>query len=151
MSALEKKRMGRPRFQIDWDDFDKLCHIQSTLNEIAAFFKCDEKTIERSVKREFGITFGELYQRKSVGGLISIRRSMFQMANKQDRNSIPILIYLDKKFLGGCPGDNQNYVPSAAAITNVQVSTQAITDTKSTIELLREVLNKPQLPKPQEE
>jgi len=89
--------MGRPRKQINWEEFDKLCHIQCTLEEIACWYDCSMDTIERAVKREHGVTFAEHWKVKASTGRISLRRSQWQLAMKGDR---VMLIWLGKQYLG---------------------------------------------------
>ena len=47
---VAKNPGGRPKKQINWEEFDKLCFMQGTLAEIAGFFGVSEDTIERSCK-----------------------------------------------------------------------------------------------------
>ena len=37
---------GRPRIEIDWAEFDRLCAVQCTLAELAAHLGVSEDTIE---------------------------------------------------------------------------------------------------------
>jgi hypothetical protein len=39
--------VGRPRIEIDVEELKRLCRLNCTMEEIAAFFECDKKTIER--------------------------------------------------------------------------------------------------------
>jgi hypothetical protein len=89
--------MGRPKIDIDWDEFDKLCNLQCTLVEIAGWFDCSEDTIERRVKETHGVTFAEHYAKKSSRGKIAIRRKQMQVA--QSGNPV-MLIWLGKQYLG---------------------------------------------------
>lgn len=91
-----KKKMGRPKAQIKWEEFEKLCSIQCTLTEIASWFKCSESTIVRRCKEEKGTTFEGYYKKHSVAGRISLRRSQFKVAN--DGNPT-LLIWLGKQYL----------------------------------------------------
>ncbi len=87
---------GRPRIAIDWKLFDSLCQLQCTLREIAAFFNCSEDTIENRVRQERGVSFSEYFAKKRVGGLITLRRNLFRMSEKN-----PITgIFLAKNWLG---------------------------------------------------
>lgn len=97
--------MARPRKEIDWVEFDKLCGIQCTQAEISAWFECSVDTIERAVKREFGMGFAEYFRQKSVPGKISLRRQMFQLAIKGDKT---MLIWLSKQHLGYSERIDQN-------------------------------------------
>lgn len=91
------KKRGRPKINIDWTEFDKLCLIQCTLEEIADWFECSIDTIENRCKSEKRLIFSEYFKKKSVGGKISLRRKQFQMA--QDGN-VALLIFLGKQYLG---------------------------------------------------
>ena len=57
---------GRPRIEIDEDQFRKLCALQCTLEEIAAWFKCSEDAIERWCQREHDMHFADYYKRHSA-------------------------------------------------------------------------------------
>lgn len=88
--------MARPRINIDREQFEKLCSIQCTLNEIASWFKCSEDTIEKWCKREMGMSFTDAFKKYSVDGKISLRRWQFKMA---EHNST-MAIWLGKQYLG---------------------------------------------------
>lgn len=88
--------MGRPKIEIDWDEFDKLCNMQCTLVEIAGWFDCSEDTIERRVKEKYEITFAERYKKKSAKGKISLRRKQMEVASS---GNVTMLIWLGKQYL----------------------------------------------------
>lgn len=90
------KEMGRPKIVIDWDQFEKLCAMQCTLEEISAWFKCSEDTIERACKREHGVTFADYFKQKRSGGRISLRRKQFEVAMS---GNVTMLIFLGKQYL----------------------------------------------------
>lgn len=87
---------GRPRIQIDEEQFKGLCSIQCTLEEIASWFKCSEDTIERWCKRELKMSFADAYKKYSVGGKISLRRYQMRMAE----HNATMAIWLGKQYLG---------------------------------------------------
>jgi len=87
---------GRPKIRIDWNEFDKLCLIQCTLEEIAAWFKCSVDTVERRCKEDKKLNFAEYFKKKSAGGRISLRRSQFKFANAGNPT---LLIWLGKQYL----------------------------------------------------
>jgi len=91
-----KKKMGRPQMEINWEDFDKLCAIQCSEQEIAAWYKCHIDTIYIHVKRKHGMTFPEYFAQKRVGGKVSLRRKMWQQALAGDR---VLLLFLAKNHL----------------------------------------------------
>lgn len=88
--------MGRPKIEIDWDEFNKLCNMQCTLVEIAGWFDCSEDTIERRVKEKYEITFAEHYKKKSAKGKISLRRKQTDIALN---GNVTMLIWLGKQYL----------------------------------------------------
>lgn len=89
--------MGRPRIEIDWKEFDKLCAIHCTLREIAGWFDCSEDTIELRVKEKYGVTFTEHYSKRSSIGKVSLRRKQYQVAMN---GNTALLIWLGKQHLG---------------------------------------------------
>lgn len=82
---------------VDWDEFDKLCGIQCTLPEIAAWFNVSEDTIERICIREKRVKFAEYFNQKRSRGKIPLRRRQYQAA--MDGNTA-LLIWLGKQYLG---------------------------------------------------
>jgi len=88
--------MGRPRIEIDWNTFDKLCQIQCTKTEIAAVLGCSEDTIERRVLDEFSVTFAVHYITRAALGTMSLRRKQYEVAMN---GSVPMLIWLGKNIL----------------------------------------------------
>jgi len=88
-------KMGRPRIEIDWDEFDKLCKLQCTLAEIAGWFDCSEDTIENRVKEVHGVTFSDFYTKKKSKGKISLRRTQWKMAE----TNATMALWLGKQYL----------------------------------------------------
>ena len=73
-------RNGRPRIELDWEEFEKLCKLQCSLEEMCQFFGVSHQTLERRCKEHYKETFGQIFDKKRVGGLISLRRNMFKMS-----------------------------------------------------------------------
>lgn len=88
--------MARPRIEIDKEQFQKLCAIQCTEEEIASWFRCSVDTIERFCKREFKMSFAESFKTWSADGKISLRRTQFRMAE----TNCSMAIWLGKQYLG---------------------------------------------------
>ena len=86
---------GRPRKQIDKREFEKLCGLQCTKQEIADFFDVDMTTIDRWCKREYKDTFSVVANKKASYGKISLRRTQFELAKK----SANMAIWLGKQLL----------------------------------------------------
>jgi len=89
---------GRYNTAIDWDEFDDLCMMQATLEEIAAWFGCSPDTIERKVKEKTGVIFAEYFAQKRAGGFISLRRAQWQVG--VDSKNFIMLMFLGKQYLG---------------------------------------------------
>ncbi|MBU2177639.1 MAG: hypothetical protein KJ556_21310 [Gammaproteobacteria bacterium] len=93
----EASKMGRPKIEIDWTEFDKLCAIQCTEEEIAAWFKCTVDTLNARCKGKYKQTFSEVYAQKRQAGHTSIRRNQFK---RMQDGSDTMLIWLGKQYLG---------------------------------------------------
>lgn len=89
-------RTGRPKIEIDAEQFKKLCGLQCSLAEIAGFFNCCEDTVENWCKRELKENFSEAYKKYSAAGKTSLRRYQFALAKK----SAAMAIFLGKNILG---------------------------------------------------
>lgn len=88
-------KMGRPRIEINQEQFEKLCSYQCTEEEIAGLFKCSVDTIENWCKRTYGETFSEVYKKHSAVGKLSLRRAQFRLAEK----NAAMAIWLGKQYL----------------------------------------------------
>lgn len=97
---------GRPRKDIDKSNFEKLCGLQCTKNEIAGFFDVSEDTIDRFCKREYNDSFAVVYKRYSATGRISLRRNQFKLAEK----SAAMAIFLGKQYLN--QHDDKAFAPT---------------------------------------
>jgi hypothetical protein len=86
--------MARPEAKIDFVELEKLCGMQCTDEEIAGFFGVSTRTIER---RRQGRRFREVMERAKAKGRVSVRRSLFRLANA---GNIAAAIFLAKNLLG---------------------------------------------------
>lgn len=89
-------RTGRPKIQIDKIMFEKLCGLMCTEDDIANFFNCSIDTINNWCKSEYDMTFSDIYKKKSVVGLISLRRNQWKLSEK----NASMAIFLGKQYLG---------------------------------------------------
>lgn len=89
-------RTGRPKIQIDKIMFEKLCGLMCTEDDIANFFNCSIDTINNWCKSEYDMTFSDIYKKKSVVGLISLRRNQWKLSEK----NASMAIWLGKQYLG---------------------------------------------------
>src|ERR1051325_9538025 len=86
--------MPRPETKIDLDELEKLCALQCTDAEIAAFLGVNERTIARRRKTP---RFKEIMERARAKGRVSVRRNLFRLANT---GNIATCIFLAKNLLG---------------------------------------------------
>ena len=97
------KKKGRPRKEIDYAEFEKLCYFQATLEEIAGWFNCSTDTIERRVAEHYldeegnGRTFADVFSSLRGKGKIALRRKQFQRGLA---GSDKMLVHLGKQYLG---------------------------------------------------
>lgn len=104
--------MSRPVIEMDTRELEKLCSLQCTQEEIAAWFGVTRRTIELRVAsdklyehsrivdgREYtsDMTFKEIMDRGYAQGRISLRRRQFQIA---EGGSAAMAIFLGKNLLG---------------------------------------------------
>lgn len=94
---IVKKKQGRPLKEIDKTQFEKLCHIQCTLEEVASYFDCDMDTVESWCKRTYNKVFSEVFRLKRGRGRVSLRRRQFEAALAGDKT---LLVWLGKQYLG---------------------------------------------------
>ncbi len=83
-----------PAAKIDPVDFEKLCALQCTHEEIAAWFNVCRKTITRLLKQP---KFAELMERGKAKGRISIKRALMKAV---DAGNITAIIWAGKIHLG---------------------------------------------------
>lgn len=88
--------MARPRKEIEKTEFEKLCGLLCTQEEIADWFACSVDTLERWCKREYRVGFAESYKKYMGRGKIALRRYQMNLA----KESAPMAIWLGKQILG---------------------------------------------------
>lgn len=96
MNPRAKHAGGRPRKEINWIEFEQLCFLQCTMLEMCEWFHITDKTLTRRVREHYNQSFSEVFERKRVGGKISLRRNLFTLSQK---NPI-VAIHLSKHWLG---------------------------------------------------
>lgn len=96
MEETTKKKAGRPRAEIKKDTFERLCALQCTEVEVAAFFGVSVDTVTNWCKRTYGRDFPEVFREKREAGHISLRRAQWRLAQK----NAAMAIFLGKNYLG---------------------------------------------------
>ena len=88
--------MARPRKEIDQKQFENLCGLQCTLEEICDWFGVTDQTLNSWCKRTYSESFSEVFRQKRSTGKISLRRSQWRLAEK----NASMAIWLGKQYLG---------------------------------------------------
>lgn len=88
--------LGRPKIKINKRQFEYLCSIMCTEEEIAGAFDCSISTLKRWCHEEYGETFEQVSKKKQAAGKISLRRSQFNLSEK----NAAMAIFLGKNYLG---------------------------------------------------
>lgn len=88
--------------------FEGLCRIQCTEEEICGVLNCDDATLCRWCKTVYGRTFADVYKEKRQGGKASLRRQQFKIAE----TNATMAIWLGKQYLG--QSDNPVVVETTA-------------------------------------
>lgn len=86
--------MARPKVKIDLAELEKLCSMQCTDEEVAAFLGVSVRTIERRRKSP---AFQEVMELAKAKGRVSVRRNLFKLAAA---GNIAAVIFLAKNLLG---------------------------------------------------
>lgn len=82
--------------KLDKSQFEELCKIQCTQEEICAVLKADYKKVDAWCKKEYGCSFAEAQSTYALDGKKSLRRAQFELA----KNNPQMAIWLGKQVLG---------------------------------------------------
>lgn len=88
--------MARPTKFINQKQFEQLCQIQCTKDEICAVLDVSDKTLDRWCKETYKTSFSDIFRQKRQGGCASLRAKQWKLASK----SPAMAIFLGKQFLG---------------------------------------------------
>ena len=117
-----KKRPGRPKeFFPDMEEVHKLCQLNCTDAEVAAFFDVSLRTVER--ERQSNPEFNEVIEQGKSFGKLSLRRKQVELA--MDGNPT-MLIWLGKQYMG--QKDKQETAHTGADGGAIKVIASEMTD-----------------------
>lgn len=88
--------MARPRKEIDKKQFENLCGLQCTREEIYEWFDVSDKTLDKWCHETYDMSFSAIFEQKRGKGKISLRRAQFRLAEK----NATMAIWLGKQYLG---------------------------------------------------
>jgi hypothetical protein len=94
MHGGKRDGAGRKSARIDLGELEKLCALQCTDEDIAAFFSVKVRTIERRRQKP---AFAAAMESGRAKGRLSVRRSLFTQANN---GNTAASIFLAKNLLG---------------------------------------------------
>ena len=94
MHGGRRSGAGRKAADINLEDLEKLCGLQCTDEELAAWFGVSLRTIER---RRQEPAFAEAMERGKARGRLSLRRNLFGLSAK---GNVAASIFLAKNILG---------------------------------------------------
>ena len=117
-------RTGRPKKEIDKKQFENLCALFCTEEDIASFFECSVDTVnnwcKRTYKDENGkeMTFSDVYKKKNSKGKVSLRRYQFELAKK----NATMAIWLGKQYL-----EQRDNIDVQTESPNITINVEAAT------------------------
>ena len=105
---MAKGQRKQAQEKIDQSQFEKLCGIQCTEEEICAVFGVSIQTLERWCHNTYGTNFGKIFREKRCYGKASLRRTQWLKA--VEGNDTTMLIFLGKQYLGQADKSSQSIV-----------------------------------------
>ena len=88
--------MGRPKKKISQKQFESLCAIQCTEEEICDVLEVTDKTLTKWCKETYNKPFSEVFREKRALGKASLRRNQWKLAEKGNST---MQIWLGKQML----------------------------------------------------
>jgi hypothetical protein len=86
---------GRPKTKMGIDEVERLCQLNCTMEELAAYFGVDVRTVQLRAQNEPWIRAA--MERGQAMGKLSLRREQFRLAEK---GNAAMLMFLGKQLLG---------------------------------------------------
>ena len=93
--AEPAKKIGRPKKQINQKQFETLCAMQCTQQEICDVVEVTDKVLTAWCKETYGLSFSEVFSQKRNAGKASLRRMQWRLAEKNPA----MAIFLGKNYL----------------------------------------------------
>jgi hypothetical protein len=115
MSGGVRQGAGRKPVKIDLEQLEKLCGLQCTDAEIAAWFHVSTRTIENRRKHR---TFAEAMERGRAKGRISVRRHQMKLL---EAGNATMAVWLGKQLLGQRDAITAEHVGSGGGPIQVTV------------------------------
>lgn len=87
---VKKNKGGRPKKKLDYEAIEKLSGMMCTQEEIASYFDCSVRTLQRDTE------FCRVYKKGLDKGRMSIRRQQLKLL---ESGNATIAIWLGKQYL----------------------------------------------------
>ena len=122
-----KNKGGRPRKIINQKQFEELCHIQCTQEEILAVLDVDDKTLTKWCNETYNKSFSEVFREKREGGRTSLRRAQWKLATEGMNPSMQI--FLGKNMLGQRDKPKDEDTSVETILKNIQTLAEVMKNT----------------------
>ncbi len=119
---MEGKMRGS-RKNIDKVQFEKLCAMFCTNEEICAFFGDSHDTMLRWCQKTYGMTFEDTYKVKNAMGRVSLRRAQMELA----KTNPTMAIWLGKVYLGQSEEQKEDKSDMVSALGEIVGKIQLVT------------------------
>ena len=93
---MAKGQIKQKQDRIDKKQFESLCSIQCTQEEICSVLDICFDTLDEWCQRTYGKHFSKVFAEKRQGGKASLRRKQWNLAD----NNATMAIFLGKQYLG---------------------------------------------------
>lgn len=93
---MAKGQIKQKQDKINQQQFESLCYIQCTQEEICSVLNVCTDTLESWCQSTYGKHFSEVFKEKRQGGRASLRRNQWKLAEK----NATMAIFLGKQYLG---------------------------------------------------
>lgn len=93
---MAKGQIKQKQSTINQKQFESLCAIQCTEEEILSVLDVGKNTLIRWCKDTYGVDFGTIFKEKRQNGKASLRRNQFKLAETNPT----MAIWLGKQYLG---------------------------------------------------
>jgi len=95
MSVKTKNLGGRPKVKMGLEEVENLSRLNCTMDEIAAYFNVDVRTVQLRAQRE--PAFRAAMERGQALGRLSIRRQQIRL---MEQGNATMAVWLGKQLLG---------------------------------------------------
>lgn len=90
-------KRGRPRKEICPRQFEVLCGLQCTAQEMCAALSVSRTTLWRFCRRHYGMNFETIFAEKRLPGFVRLRLAQWRLAMQ---GNTKMLVWLGKQYLG---------------------------------------------------